>query len=76
VKVKVQLPHLAVHHGGDPIADKPKVIVHAVTRLKNYIEKRNMKANELFKDSEHTMSVDRQLFVQTVQVSVWTDSAG
>lgn len=66
-KVKEQIPKMHLHHGGDGIPNRPKARVHPLNKVKNYLEKYNIRPMELFNDSEHSMRVSRIDFVRGIQ---------
>lgn len=68
-KVKELLPELKLRHGGDGVPKKPKARVHPFVKLKNYIEKHNLRLVDFFNkfDKDHSMSVTREEFAQGIE---------
>ena len=69
-KVKEQLPNLQLRHGGDAIPKKPKARVHPMVKLKNYIDRNNLRLVDFFNkfDKDNSMSVTREEFAEGIGV--------
>lgn len=70
-KVKEQIPLLKVRTGGDGVPLRPKAKVHPMIKLKNFIEKNNMRVVDFFNslDEDHSMGVTREEFAQGIEVT-------
>ena len=70
MKVKEHLPDLKMRHGGDGVPKKPKARVHPMVKLKNYVEKSNLRLIDFFNrfDKDKSMSVTREEFAQGIEV--------
>ena len=70
-KLRIQLPELRVHHGGDAIPVKPRIELPPVIKLCNYIERHNVRLIDVFStaDPDRRMRVSRSQFVEGVRVS-------
>lgn len=71
-KAKEIRPDLKIHYGGNRIPKRPKARVHPMVKLQNYIAKHNLKLLDFFNkfDTDGSMSVSREEFMQGIQVSV------
>jgi predicted nucleic acid-binding Zn finger protein len=73
-KVQEQTPSLKVRTGGDVAPLRPKAKLHPMMKLKNYIEKNNMRLVDFFNtlDKDRSMGVTRQEFAQGLEVGAYT----
>lgn len=71
-QLKEQLPGLKLMHGGDTQPKKPKIKIHPMIKLKNYIEKNNLRLVDFFNkfDKDNSMSVTREEFAQGIEVCI------
>ena len=69
-KVREELPNLKVRQGSEGAPRKPKARVHPFVKLRNYIEKHNLRLVDFFNkfDKDHSMSVTREEFAQGIEV--------
>ena len=73
-KLKEQLPDIKMRHGGDGVPKKPKARVHPMVKLKNYIDRNNLRLVDFFNkfDTDNSMSVTREEFAQGIEVcKIW-----
>ena len=58
-------PNITIKTGSDGLKLKPKVRLHPITKLRNYIEKHHLKLTEFFNkfDKDGSMNVSREEFV-------------
>ena len=71
-RVREQLPDLRLRTGGDGAPRRPKARVHPMVKLKNYIEKNNLRLVDFFNrlDEDRSMSVTREEFAQGIEVGL------
>ena len=64
------LPSIKVRHGGEGVPQKAKARVHPMVKLKNYIDKNNLRLVDFFNkfDKDHSMSVTREEFAAGIEV--------
>ncbi len=69
-KVKEVFPDVKMRHGGDAAPKRPKARVHPMVKLKNYIDKHNLRLVDFFNkfDKDQSMSVTREEFTQGIEV--------
>ncbi|CAH1801926.1 unnamed protein product [Owenia fusiformis] len=67
-KVKEVKPDIVIRHGGDETPKKPKARVHPMVKLKNYIDKNNLRLVDFFNkfDKDRSMSVTRAEFAEGI----------
>jgi hypothetical protein len=64
-------PKIEVKTGNDGIKLKPKIAIHPIVKLRNYIEKHHLKLIDFFNkfDKDGSMSVTRDEFQEGIKVS-------
>lgn len=70
-QLEEQYSSVQLIHGATEPPKKPKARVHPMVKLMKYIEKHNMRLVDFFNkfDTDHSMSVTREEFVQGIKVS-------
>ncbi|XP_064612772.1 leucine-rich repeat-containing protein 74B-like isoform X1 [Liolophura sinensis] len=68
-QVQVQYPELKVVHGGTELIKKSKVKLHPMLKLRNYIDRHNIRMIDFFNkfDKDGSLSVSREEFVHGLE---------
>ena len=74
--LKNLIPDIKVYHGGMEPPKKPKVRLHPMAKVQNYITKHNLKLIDFFKrfDQDGSMSVSHAEFKEGLEVFQLLDS--
>ena len=69
--VKEQFPVIKLKTGGDGVPKKPKIKLHPMIKLRNFITKNNLRLQDVFAqwDKDNSMSVTHDEFTQGITVS-------
>ena len=77
------MPDVRVTYHGEIAQKKQKQSVHPMTKLKNFIERQNIRLLDFFNmlDTDHSMSISRQEFAEGIEVRsggayLWVGGAG
>ena len=71
------MPDILVNYHGEVAQKKLKQVVHPMTKLKNFIERKNIRLLDFFNmlDSDHSMSISREEFSDGIEVKLGPSGA-
>ncbi|KAK2181369.1 hypothetical protein NP493_401g02028 [Ridgeia piscesae] len=71
VQLREQRPDIRVNFHGEATLKKQKQVIHPMTKLRNFIERKNIRLLDFFNmlDTDHSMSITRQEFSEGIQKS-------
>ena len=69
-ELRERLPDIRVNYHGEIAQKKHKQSVHPMTKLKNFIERQNIRLLDFFNmlDTDHSMSISREEFAEGIEV--------
>lgn len=71
MELKEQMPGIRVNYHGETSQKKQKQVIHPMTKLKNFIERKNIRLLDFFNmlDTDHSMSISRKEFSDGIEKS-------